>query len=227
MDQDVTYREEILSEYLRIAGNNLAQKITFYRKNEKRLSNIPINERLDIDVDFLTALFQNGEYEDYLKRCDVVMDQLFDSEIFPKFEKKILKFILFHKAACLFNLHKLEDSQETLRKLIRIDKINSASAQDQLCVELLKRIFRKKRQLFEFQSRGIVIALILLSAILSVWSVLVIGPFYPEYYTHFQIAMVALFVMGIGIWVIAFFYSRSRAHDETKKFMRLERSEPK
>lgn len=214
MNQEVTYHREVLGEYQRIAEHNNAQKISFYKNNEQRISNIPINERIDIVLDFHEALFSNGEYQEYLDRVDAIVEALFDSDVFPSFDKKSLYTLLFNKAKCLYNLHHIEESEHTLQMLVKMD-----AGKSDICKLLLERIFRKKRELSKFKSRGIVIALILGSAILSIWSVFVIDPFYPEQLTGYRIAVVSLFILGCGIWIGTLLYHGQKSKKEAEEFM--------
>jgi hypothetical protein len=195
MSFGITSSKDLLSEYMRIAGDNNSQKISFYLKNEDEIRKIRLNERLEIEKDFLISLFQNGEFENYLQRCDQVIDQLFDARLFPDFDKSTLSALLFHKAASLFNMHQYDKSKQSLVALIKIDKKNI-----NLHRELLVQIFSKKLRLEKHKARGIIIAMILVSAILSIWNVLIIDPFYSEYYQEFQISVWVILTAAMALW---------------------------
>ena len=214
MKEDAAYGAEILDEYLRIANENSSQKISFFRKNEILLSKIPLNEKLAIVLDFQIALFENGHFHEYLERCDDIVNSLFDSKLFPTFRKKDVQKLLFHKAGSQLNLHRLEESENTMKILVKMDEENS-----KLYKNLLYQIFKSKRLLLKFQARGIVIALILCSAILSIWTALVIEPLYPESVLRFRAWTIGMFSLGIFIWMGFILYNNLMSMRKAKDFV--------
>ena len=215
MKEETTYSYDILNEYQSIATQNASQKISFYKKHESFLVQIPINEKLDIVLDFLCSLFELGRYNEYLDRCDEVIDSLFDSQLFPIFRKKEVQKLLFHKAGSYLSLHDLDRSENTMRVLVKMDDSNN-----KLYQELLFQIFKNKRLLVKFQARGIVIALILSSAILSIWIALVIQPHYPDSLLRFKAWAIGFFGSGVFLWVGFIAYNYYKSYQDAKLFIR-------
>ena len=219
MKEEAVYKAEILKEYRKIAQDNVAQKISFYKKNESFFNKVPLNEKLEIVLDFQKALFQNRHFNEYLGRCDDLLSKLFDSQLFPIFRKDAVQSLLFHKAGCLLNLHRLEESEEAMKSLVQIDKNKS-----QLYKGLLFQLFKSKRLLLKFQARGLVIALILTSAILSVYSALMIKPYYPASFLSFKAWTIGIFILGIAIWGSFIAYNYFRSHKEASDFIKKYRT---
>lgn len=215
MKEETAYSVEIFKEYQRIAEDNAAQKISFYKKNESFLSKVPLNEKVEIVLDFQKALFQNGHFNEYLSRCDDIINALFDSDLFPVFRKDAVQKLLFHKAGCLLNLVRLDESEQTMKTLVRM-----SDTRNKLYSSLLYQIFKGKRLLLKFQARGLVIALILTSAILSVHSAFVIKPFYPESFLSFKAWTIGLFALGTLIWLSFIMYNHFLSRREVHSFMR-------
>lgn len=211
-----TSKGNLIAEYNRIATSNSTLKIAFYRKNEGDICKIPIDERLEIEKDFLFALFQNGEFQDYLDRCENLIAQLFDVDIFPEFDQESLSTILFHKAACQYNLHDHGASKNTMKQLIRID-----TSSKRIHLELLARIFMKEQSGGKYVVRGVIIAMILVSAVLSVWNVLVIQPFFPEYFKGFQVAGWSVLILALGLWSGTWYYNRVTAKKEAHRLLEV------
>jgi hypothetical protein len=209
----ISQHVEILNEYQRIAENNLSQKIAFYRENEIEIQNIALNERIHIEKDFLLSLFQIGEFREYLDRCDDVIEKLFDTDLFPQFQKNTLSALLFHKAASQYNIHEYSLSKGSLSSLMKIDKSNQV-----VHMELLTRLFRKEYHQGKYRVRGIVIAMILFSAILSVWNVLFFNPFYPEIFPIAQSIMWSVLIIAVGIWIFSEQLIKRKAENRALRF---------
>ncbi len=214
MKEEIKYTSEIFDAYQSIAKQNASQKITFYKRHESFLATVPLDEKLDIVLDFHEALFELGHYSDYLIRCDETIELLFDSNLFPIFRKEAIQKLLFNKAGSQLNLHKLDQSEETMKALIKMDVTG-----DKLYKGLLFHIFKNKRLLLKFQARGIVISLILCSAILSIWIALVIQPHYPESLLRFKAWALGLFSLGILIWTGFIGYNNFQSYKEANKFL--------
>ena len=219
MENGTSYNREIIEEYHNLSKENESQKISFYKKNEAFFDQIPLNKKIDIVLDFLNALFHRGEYIEYLNRCDDIIEALFDSRLFPNFEKENLVDLLYMKAASQFYNHDRLKCEETMRGLVALDKTNHLRQKD-----LLFRLFKSKRQLYKYQARGLVIAFILTSAILSIWTVLFVHPFKPLLVGIYQNWTIGMFAIGILVWLGFKGYNNFKSLQEVNRFINENRS---
>ena len=210
----ISNKSDLLLEYQRIAENNVSQKIAFYRRHENEIVKIHLEERMEIEKDFLMALFQNGEFRDYLTRCERLISQLFNAEIFPHFDKESLRQLLFHKAACQYNIHLYEESKQTMKALIRI-----SSTRDVLYERLLIKIFKRQYHRSNYKARGTIIAMILFAAIISIFNVLVTDAFYPRAFELAQRGVWMVLILAIVLWVYSEEKLRLKARKAALRFM--------
>jgi len=215
LSQEATYNLEIVKEYKRLSEENDSQKISFYKKNERFFDLIPINKKIEIVHDFMQALFHNGEYNEYLSRCDAIVESLFDSRLFPEFPRAKLIDLLYMKACCQFYTHDTGSSILTLKGLVAMDNGESLKYQD-----LMFRILLRRRSLKRFQARGLVIAFILTSAVLSIWTVLFVRQVKPELVNIYQYWTLGIFLVGIGIWIGFRLWNYYQSYSQAKAFVK-------
>ncbi|MEE9372866.1 MAG: hypothetical protein V3V00_07405 [Saprospiraceae bacterium] len=213
-EDTTTYEQEIIREYKRIAENNTASKISFFKKYESFLDKVPLDKKLNIVVDFQLALFHNGEFDQYLIRCDDLINCLFDSDLFPDFPKHILEELLFHKAACQLNLYHYRKSEQTMKALIVISEKSTPTHH-----ALLSHLFRTKRKFHNFRARGFAITLILAAAIMSIWSALAITPSNIVLFPIYEMCTIVLLLSGTMAWIGPMIYHHHCAHQDAKKFI--------
>ena len=208
----------LIDQYKKLATDNIVQKIDFYLENEPDILRIPIDERFEIEKDFLSALFQNGQFKHYLEKCEPIISQIFDAYFFPKFDKDSLSTLLFYKAASQFNLRDYQSSKHTIVEIIKLESQNKKLHQ-----ELLRRIFIKEGQKGKYVIRGVVIAMILTSALVSISNAVVIQPFYPKCFEIFQFAGWFVLAFALTLWGGTYFYAIRVARIAAQYF--IEKSE--
>lgn len=205
---------ELLNEYRKVAANNLHQKIRFYRNNESELNKIHITERIEIVKDFLFALFQNGEYQEFISRSDILIGQLYDMELFPDFDKHVVSDLLFHKAASLYNLDQIDEAEAIMTSLILMQPQNHFIHE-----VLLSKMYQKKLLPIEQRLRGWVIVLVLIAAILCLSNTFGIMQKSHPSFDNLQTISWSFLAFAVFFWFFSFEYLKFISKRKALDFM--------
>jgi tetratricopeptide (TPR) repeat protein len=121
MSRDNIY-EDIYFRYYNLGNHAYYDKTRFYEAYIQRNSSLNREEKFDLTLDYIKALFAIGKYEKYLEMADAVIEAVIEENIITIHDEDVFQDLLFKKAASLYNLKKYEDSIYILNQLVRINK---------------------------------------------------------------------------------------------------------
>lgn len=183
-------------DYQRIAPSNYRAKILFFDQYRGDLEYLDPEDKLEIYLDFVSALFEVGNYYRYLHYVNGLIEQVIADNIYYFREEKIFESLLFRKAASLYNIHKYPESISILKSLLKIDPKYPAATP--LLVLSLRQI---ERPWYEWSKA---IAIVLLFSAISIWiaEFLVISSFYEHHLATVHGWRISFLSIGVSLLVL-------------------------
>jgi tetratricopeptide (TPR) repeat protein len=120
MNHDNIYND-LYFRYYNLGSGAYSDKVWFYEEFIQKNNALLYEEKLDLTIDYVQALFSIGKYQKYLSQIDPIIEQVVRENIFTINDHDIFQELLFKKAASLYNLDKLEESISILNQLIKIN----------------------------------------------------------------------------------------------------------
>lgn len=192
--------------FLHIEDNAYAEKISFYRSHIDIISELPLQEKIEIDYYFATAIFETSDYRTFLYVVDPIIENIIESNIFNIGTKDPYKELLFKKGAAYFNLNRLEEAKTILDQ---IGRMYPASQEISL---LHERTYRKIHSKKAVNFRAFCVLLYIISAVIIGIKILVIDSFYNQFSANIELTWQSIFVVASGLLIIneGYIYYKSR-----------------
>lgn len=165
--------ELVYLEYQDIDAGAYQEKIRYFERNKKAIKTLSYELRLEMSLEYVVALFEVGEYYQYLKHVDKLLARVIEENVFSVDGDDIYQELLYRKAASLHNTLDYYGSEHVLSELCRIDGDNSIYKRT-----YLKNISDRLRSQGQ-KARGFTIAILMVSGLIIGLELLVIRPFYP------------------------------------------------
>lgn len=178
-----------------IAPDDYRGLIKFYEQHYHHLTGLEAQQKLEIDIDYINAVFETGNYYLFLDKVDSLIEDVIFYNIYTYNDDKIFEKLLFRKAASLHNIHKYEKSLNILNSLIKIDPESSLNK------KLMAKCIRKKKCIWYETMKGIAIVLLLSTVSIYIAEELIVGPFYKQHLAHISSWRVVLFTVAIGLLI--------------------------
>ena len=150
-------------------------------------------ECFEITAAYATALFGLQRYEQHLTAADRAIEMSVADNITYIDSVDIYKKTLFEKAQSYFYLTQYGASKHILQELLKMD------ATDEQARSILKKCLNCQNVNMVSGSRAYAVALFLVAASTSGFTVLVVEPFWEDYTLGAEISCLSFFVGG---WVI-------------------------
>lgn len=208
-----SYQSKLYKSFLDIEPNHFHEIIKFYEEQESKIAKLEFGEFFDLLVTYVNALFETAAYEKHLNRVDTVIENSILRNIQFFKGEDIYRRMLFKKAASLYNLGAYEKADYILRELIKIDPFERDP------ITFLKKCLRKSHSNLLHRINAIFILLILSSAIVAAFTLLMIRPFYTDYIQIFENIRNVLFVSACLILLGGNILHRLRIEKEVKVFV--------
>ena len=206
--------EVVYLEYQTIDQKAYQSKIRFYESNLRAINQLPEDMNLEINLEYVIALFEVGEYYPFLRRVDPLLVKVIEDNVFSIDGDDIYQELLYRKGAALYNVLDYYKADHILSELCRIDK-NS---------ELYEKTFKKNKidamRSKSQKSRAIIIAMLLITGFIIGVELLIIRPFFPEWVNITEALRVSIFaaaLLGMVIQELRIRYSAKRAYRKVIK----------
>ncbi|MBK8517472.1 MAG: hypothetical protein IPL55_14650 [Saprospiraceae bacterium] len=116
---------QIYLQYFGMGEDAWRGKVRFYEENEKKLTTLSFDDKIELDMDYLLCLFEVGRYDRFLSKVDPVLENVIAENIYHFKGENIFFELLFKKAASYFQLKQFEKSKTILKQLIKMDRSKS------------------------------------------------------------------------------------------------------
>ena len=187
------YLSEIYQEFKSLRGSELAEIIRFYEENKQEIYSLELNEFFELQVSYLTALFDFSEFDRFLGLVDEAIETSIIHNIVYVDHENIFNKLLYMKGeACHFNM-RYDDSIYIFEELIKIDPYKNKYFQ------ALAKTKSKVIPQYLKNSRAIGILVFILAGIVIGFEVLVIRNFFLD--KIFLVELTRNILFGSG-WVI-------------------------
>jgi hypothetical protein len=173
--EDIQYDRTVYLEFLDIHEKAHRHKVKFVQERSQDISLLRDKDRQYIELDFMLSLFEIGDYERYIEHADSMIEMVIDKNIFLFKDYNIFTELLQKKALSLFHTYKDEESLALAKQLKTLNK--ESDIPDYIIKQILKR---KKRKWF-ISVNGFVIFLILATAAILFFEIILFRPIYTEY----------------------------------------------
>ena len=178
-------------DFKEIEVSDYRKLVRFFEDRENVIYRLDFEERFELLLAYVNALFEIGSYQKYLLVVDFVIELSIIHNIKHFKGEDIFQKLLFRKAASLFNTNKKEKADYILRELIRINP------HDEDAVLFLKKCLRKMHPQMLNNSRAIGIFMFLLSAFIIFLEVLFVRPFYNMHTPVVEASRNTIFILGL------------------------------
>ncbi len=184
--------EMVYLGFQEIDGASYQEKIRYFERKKPAIAQLSYQLRLEMSLEYVVALFEVGEYKQYLKHVDQLLAKVMDDNIYSVDGDDIYQELLYRKAASLHNVLDYEGANHILTELCKIDPDN----------EVYNRTFIKNNadnlRHTGQKVRGIIIALFILAGLIIAVELLIIRPFYEEQVAATELLRNGLFLTALG-----------------------------
>lgn len=172
--------ELVYQDYRCIEPKDYQERIRFFEHNRSDINQLPYEMRLEISIEYTVALFEVGEYYQYLKYVDKLLEITIEDSVFSIDGDDIYQELLFRKGCALHNVVDFYAADHIFSELIKIDKTNKTYQQ----------VFHQNKvsQLrYEGQKfRSLTIILLMITGVMIGVQLLIIHPFFEHLVSGFE-----------------------------------------
>ncbi len=208
-----TSHSNVYWEFRAIETSEWRTVIRFYEEFSPTLDKLDFDEYFEMLLAYTKALFEVGDFEKHLKMADRVIEVSIMNNVKFFGGEDVFQDTLFKKAASNFQLQDYERCDYILRELLRIDPYHTDGAM------FLRKCLRKIKSSFVRKTRATAMSLILLSAIIICFEVVVVRSLYPEYSSLIETVRNATLSASIIVLAGGDLYHRLRCSREVDNFV--------
>jgi len=173
------HKAQAYLKYYSIEKDAYRDRVRFYEENFPAIEHLDYSEKIEIDIDYCLCLFELGRYARVLQRIDQLIETIISENIYEYMGMNIFNELLFRKAACYYNLQKIEACKNVLKQLIKIEPKNKvANSLYALCL-------RNSQSDLNIALGALTNVSILMAISITIVIILLIDPFYDEYVLPF------------------------------------------
>jgi tetratricopeptide (TPR) repeat protein len=193
--------------YLKFYSLSNHSKVRYYEDYVKENPYLTIEEKIELEVEYVYALFEIGKYEKVLENIDCVIEKVIFENIENHNGQDAYLGLLFKKAASYYNLEKYDQCISLAKQLIKI-KPN---------IPLYNHLYylaNKKKKYLELSIiNNLGILAVLCGMVLYVVDIFLVDPFLHQYHTGFVYGINALLAIGFGIILYQCIYFLVKKYD--------------
>lgn len=168
-----------------------------FQSNKNVIQLLSIEQKLELKIIYLEALYQVGKYGTFLREVDEIIEDCIRYHEENEFNRNLYEDLLFKKATALFHQGYIEESQYVATELIKMNPSET------LHKALLTRInYRKNESQFHF-IKVICLFLIFSAALMYGSNLLIVRPFYGEYLPLLFDLGFAVLNVGVLFYVVS------------------------
>jgi len=203
-NDELTYNREAYLQYHEIHEESYRKRIDFFNENFGEISKLKQEDQIKVILDFLLCLFKIGDYERYLQHVDQQIENVIEFNVMEFKGIDIYYQLLLKKCQCLFYLHRDHECEPLAASLHRMDK------QNLIPPLVLKKIYQRKKREWSIKMTGLSIFLILSTAVILFFELVVVRPFYAEHVNKIEILrngtiLFSFFLLFVNQILIHFF----------------------
>ncbi len=194
------------TEYLNIPRKAFQQKIRYYERNKASILQLPFNEFMQIQLDYIFALFEVKEHDYFLSIVDEMIENVISENVFTVNQTDIYKELLTKKAIASYNVLDYKTTERVAIELVRMypDDYRIKSV-------LLKNEIDRTR--FDAQkTRGVIIALLLFAGLIIAVELLLVRSLFPAFITEVEMTRNLLIFSAIFIFAFHEIFIRLKAN---------------
>lgn len=121
MNKDNIY-DDLYFRYYNLGNHAYYDKTRFYETYIQSNSNLNKEEKFDLTLDYVKAIFAIGKYGKFLELVDPIIETVIEENIITIHEEDVFQDLLFKKAASYYNLKKYDQSIAILKQLVKINE---------------------------------------------------------------------------------------------------------
>lgn len=167
-----------------------------YQENKSLIDLLAVEQRIELQIIYLEALYQIGKYGVFLRQVDHTIEDVIRYNFGDDWDEKIFEKLLFKKATALFHQGYVQKAEYVTRELLKIEQ------EETLYQALLTRIFYKKNESkFNF-IKIVCLVLVAVSTVVYGINLLLVQPITGEYYKILFDMGFATLNTGVLVYVI-------------------------
>lgn len=168
-----------------------------FQTNKNLIQLLSVEQKLELKIIYLEALYQVGKYGTFLREVDEIIEDSIRYHKLNEPNQDLYESLLLKKATALFHHGYLGESQYVATELVKINPF------DTLHKALLTRIYYRKNESKFHYIKVICLFLIFSSALMYGSNLLIVRPFYGDYLPLlFDLGFVVLNV-GVFFYVVS------------------------
>jgi len=193
----------IYEDFKDLSGAEPRELARFYENNHTVIQNLETDEFFDLQVSYLTALFDLGSHQKLLDIIDEPIEVSIMHNIKEHNGKDVFRKLLYMKADALYHTMHFTEAKNIFLQLLRMNRSNG------FYKEALAKTMRKMVPRFVKNCRAMSILFFILSAVVIAIEMLAIQHFFADYAVQVETTRNILFALGwatlIGAELIHFF----------------------
>lgn len=209
MENQTSYNHYL--DYQLIPSADYRGKIRFFDRYQEAFDYLDDDQRLDVHLDFIKALFEVGNYHRFVQSADPLIEQVIMDNLYEHRGEKVFEELLFKKAAALFNLRQYDAAIKILKSLIKIDK------EYLLSKRLLALCIRKRGKAWYDFSKAMAIVLLFSAVSILFAELVIVSSFYLDYLDEVMLLRNALILIAstllIGRELAMFWWIRKEINE--------------
>lgn len=187
---------KIYLDFYQIDKSSFHEKVRYFEQNKEYIALLSFDQKLEIQFDYLFALFEIGKYHRFLTKVDDMIELVIIENIFKIDDRNIFEDLLFTKVACLYNTGQYDKALKVCKELIRINPDYPYT------LRLYRQCLRRSGPAWYEISKAIAVVFILSGISVVLVQLLVVDPFY-EQYAH-QVTLFRNSLFGISLLLLIF-----------------------
>ncbi len=172
--------ELVYQDYRCIEPKDYQERIRFFEHNRSDINELPYEVRLEISIEYTVALFEVGEYYQFLKYVDKLLEVTIIENVYSIDGDDIYQELLFRKGCALHNVVDFYAADHIFSELVKIDKSNKTYQQ----VYHQNKVSQLRYEGQKF--RSLVILLLMVTGVMIGVELLIILPFFEHLGTGFE-----------------------------------------
>lgn len=185
-----------------------------FQKNKNLIDLLSVEQRLELKIIYLEALYQIGKYGTFLREVDEIIEDCIRYHRVDQPHRQVYEDLLFKKATALFHQSFVRQSEYVTTELVKMNP------EETLYHALLTRTYYRKNEARFHYVKVICLFLILSSALIYGSNLLIVHFFYGEYlpllfdagFITLNIGVLFYVISEIGLFGEAVFRSRRKVH---------------
>ena len=188
---------DIFSSFKALDPSSYHEVIRFFENNHVELRDLYLDEYTEVLLAYSNALFETGNYKTYTKVSAELIELIRMHDVEHHDHEDLFERVLFKKAAAHYHLFELDDAEQILWELVKMNPSNGIAAY------LLRKCRTKNQPSYLRWAKGISIVLFLLTALIIAIELLLVQPFFAKFSQTIQTIRLIIFIGGIFLLIAA------------------------